>query len=58
MTNIFKISVTVNGLYRVIIVRSDSYQDIGTFNTKRISTDIKIDKGEAIFIVIENVFLE
>ena len=53
MTNIFKISVTVNGLYRVIIVRSDSYQDIGTFNTKRISTDIKIDKGEAIFIVIE-----
>jgi len=39
--------------YRLSIIRSNSTEMLGTFNTTQISTNIKVRKGEALYIVLE-----
>ena len=43
-----------NPPYRLSIVRSDSVEILGTFNKTIISTNIKVRRGEAIYIVLES----
>ena len=43
----------LNSTYKVSIIRSSTQQVIGTFDSIHVSTNITIEKGEAMFIVIE-----